>query len=196
MDYKIILGISAIGVGVIAYIPYIKSIFWGRTKPHSFAWLIWTLEQTIAFFAQFAKGAGSGAWVTGLTAFLCLLVFIISLRLGEKNITIIDTASFIGALFAIGAWIITKNPLVAVILVVIIDFLAYVPTFRKAYIKPQEEAVTLYAMYIAVWFLSLLALKSYNLTTVLYPAFLLFINTAFVIMSVTRSRFYNKTSSI
>jgi hypothetical protein len=188
MDYKIIVGGLAVVLGILAYLPYFKSIFYGRTKPHMFSWFVWFLIQGIAFFVQTLTGAGPGAWVTGLTSVMCLSVFIISLSRGEKNITAIDKVSFTGALLGISFWVITKNPLSAVIFVSIADFLGFVPTFRKSYFKPFEEATTIYALYVLVWALSLSALSSYNLTTVLYPASLLLTNGSFALMSIIRKK--------
>lgn len=191
-DYKIILGAAAVVLGVLAYAPYLKSIFYGQTRPHLFSWLVWFLIQGIGFFAQMSKGAGAGAWVTGLTAFLCFSVFIASFFKGEKNITKLDIASFLGAMLALVLWFYTSNPLIAIVLISVTDFLGFVPTFRKAYYKPQEEAVIIYEFYVLVWLLSLLALRSYNPTTVIYPASLFITNLSFAVMSFFRKRALGK----
>lgn len=191
MDHKIILGIIAVVIGFVSYIPYFKDIFYGQTRPHIFSWFIWALLEGTAFFAQLSKGGGAGAWVTGTTAVLCFTVFVVALRKGEKEFTYIDKLSFAGAILGLILWLITKNPLTAVVLVSGTDFLGFIPTFRKSYYKPHEETAKLYAMSVSKLVFALFALGSYNFTTVLYPASLIVTNAAFVTMVLIRRKSLN-----
>lgn len=188
IDYKIILGIAAIAVGFVSYIPYFRDIFFGRTRPHMFSWFVWAILEGTAFFAQLSKGGGAGAWVTGTTSVLCLSVFVVSLSRGEKNITRGDKISFGGAILGMILWYFSRNAATAVVLVSITDFLGFIPTFRKSYFKPHEETAKLYLMSILKLVLSLLALKSFNFTTAFYPASLILTNVLFVTMVVVRRR--------
>jgi hypothetical protein len=188
MDYKIILGIIAIAIGLVSYIPYFKDIFSGHTKPHMFSWFVWALLEGTAFFAQLSKGAGAGAWVTGTTSILCLSVFAVSLSRGEKNITTSDKLSLAGAMLGIILWYFSQNALTAVILVSVTDFLGFIPTFRKSYFKPHEETAKLYMMSVLKLIFSLLALKSFNLTTAIYPASMILTNVSFLVMVFFRRK--------
>jgi hypothetical protein len=188
MDYKTVLGIIAIAVGFVSYIPYFRDIFLGQTKPHMFSWFVWAVLEGTAFFAQLSKGAGAGAWVTGTTSILCLSVFVVSLSRGEKDITLSDKLSLVGALLGIVLWYFSRNALTAVILVSITDFLGFVPTFRKSYFKPREETAKLYAMSVLKLAFSLFALQSFNLTTALYPISLILTNASFITMVLLRRR--------
>ena len=188
MDYKTVFAIIAIAIGFVSYIPYFKDTFAGRTKPHMFTWFIWAVLEGTAFFAQASKGAGAGAWVTGTTSILCVSVFLVSLSRGEKKITFGDKLSLAGAVLGVVLWYFSRNALTAVILVSITDFFGFIPTFRKSYFKPYEETVKLYVMSAIKLIFALLALKSFNLTTALYPASLILVNAAFVIMTVIRRK--------
>jgi hypothetical protein len=188
MDYRIALGIIASVIGTVSYLPYFINIFKGKTKPHVFSWFVWGLLTGIAFFAQMAKGAGAGAWVTGLTAFFCLIIAMIALFRGEKGVTKSDWFCFIGALCGLLLWKLTSNPLLAVLLVTTTDALAFTPTFRKAYFKPYEETVSTFALNTIKFIFGLIALQSFNLTTWLYPASLVLMNGWFVIMVLLRRK--------
>lgn len=133
------LGIIAVIIGIIGYFAYFRDIFAGRTKPHAFSWLVWGILTGIGFFGQRADNAGPGAWVTGFTAVVCLIVFILAIFRGEKQIVLVDWLSLFGAFVAMGLWALTKGPLLSVILVTIIDALGFFPTFRKSYFKPSEK---------------------------------------------------------
>jgi len=185
-DYHTLLGIAAALINLCGYLPYIRNILLGKTKPHPFTWFVWGSLTGIGFFAQLAAGAGTGAWILGAASFECLLTAVLALRWGEKRITALDWCCFAGALGSLILWQLTANPLLAVILVTLTDGLAFVPTYRKAYVRPNEETITTFALGVVAFSISLVALQSFNLTSALYPAFIAISNFAFVVMLLIR----------
>jgi len=115
-DYKEFLGVLSILFALIAYMLYLRDIFIYHTKPHAFSWLIWALLAGIAFAAQYAENAGAGSWVTFTDVFLCTLIFIIALRIGEKSYVFLDWISLLAGLFSLTLWWLTKTPTMSVIL--------------------------------------------------------------------------------
>src|SRR6185369_13805789 len=103
-----------------------------------------------------------------------------------------DWAFFISSLLAIPVWLITKNPLWSVIIITIVDNLAAVPTFRKAYHHPDTEHAWTYALSGLKFIVSLFALQSFTWTTALYPASLVLAILAFVVISESRKRAVKK----
>ena len=188
MDYKVVLAIIGIVIGFVSYAAYFRGIFFGRTKPHVFSWLVWAVINWTAFSAQFVSGGGAGAWITAANAALCTAVAVIALSRGEKNITKSDWISFFGALAGIIAWVLTKNPLTAVVLVSLVDVFAIIPTFRKAYHKPYEENAFAFGIDLIKFVLELFALKSFNLTTALFPIVILVNDSLLVSMILLRRR--------
>lgn len=188
MDYKVILGIVAIIIGLVGYVPYFRNIFLRKTKPHAFSWLVWTILTWTAFFVQIFSGAGPGAWVTGFTGVLCTTVFFLSLKYGEKDIHRSDWLSLFGAGIAMLLWALAKQPFLSILVITIIDALGFFPTFRKSYSKPMEETVTTYAFQGIKFIPALFALETHTPTTVLYPAYLVFANLSFVAMVLMRRK--------
>lgn len=168
-DYHVVLGAIAALLGVVGYALYFRSILQGITKPHLFTWFTYFLIDIIVFAAQVVKGGGPGAWVTLTGVVGTLGVTILALRFGEKHITKSDWASFIGALCAIVLWRITNDPLIAVMIAVVINFLAMLPTFRKSFVRPGEESVSIWILDIIRYSIALVALASFNATTALFP---------------------------
>lgn len=193
MDYKFVLGISAIVIAFVSYIPYVRDIFAGKTKPHAFSWFIWGVLTAIGFAGQLAGGAGSGAWVTGFTALACFSISIVGLVKGRKNIIFVDWLSLIGAGVALFLWYLTKNPLLSVILVTVIDALGFFPTFRKSYSKPQEETLSTYFLSGLKFLISLFALQNFTILTALYPVSLVVMNWLFIAMLIVRRKQLGKT---
>lgn len=188
MNVPEILAVISIVVGAYATGLYLISILQGKTKPHLFSWLIWGLLTLIAWAAQYHEGGGAGAWVTMAAAVMCFITAALCVPYGEKTITRSDWATFIIALAAIPLWYVTSNPLWSVILITVIDMLGFYPTFRKSWAKPGEEALWAYSLSMVKFGLGIMALETFNVTTVLYPLSLVVANAVFVIFVMSRRK--------
>lgn len=186
MDYKILLGILTILIGLVSYSFYFRDIFKGKTKPDAFSWLIWGFLASIIFFAQIIKGGGAGAWVTALTAFMCLLIAITTFLRGDGRIKVIDAVSLSGAAVGIFLWKYTNDPLAAVILITTVDMVGFVPTFKKSFRNPYEETVITFSLNGLKFAVAFAALQSFNTVTWLYPAANVLMNGSLVTMLLLR----------
>lgn len=192
MDGREILGALATLIALISYVPYLITIFKGTTRPHGFSWIVFGLLTVIGFAAQVYGGAGAGAWVMGFSAAICFIIAGLAVFKGTFDPTRSDWITFIAALAAIPLWLATDNPLYAVILITLIDALAFYPTFRKAYHYPHEELVFTFFLSGLKFVLSLFALDTVSLVTVVYPASLIFMNWLFIAMVVYRRNVLSK----
>lgn len=168
---KELCGYFAIGLTFVAFIPYIRSVLSGQTKPHVFSWLIWGVATFVVFLAQLADGAGFGAWSIGLSGFLtCYIAFLAYRRRSDHSVTKLDWVFFILAMISLPLWFLTKDPFWAVLILTTVDTLGFGPTFRKAYHKPYEEQLFLYIVMTVRNLVSIPALENYSWTTILFPA--------------------------
>lgn len=196
MDYKVYIGAIATLIAFYSYIPYFRDIIRGKTKPHAFSWLVWSLLTGVGFLAQVSDEGGAGAWATGFSSVATFAIFLVSLSRGEKDITKSDWACLFGAFVSMGLWAITDSALTSVILITIIDALGFVPTFRKSYHKPYQETMQTYALSSLKYALAIIALSNYSLVTVLYPASLVVMNILFITMLVSRRSLVQDSSDI
>src|SRR4028119_1216125 len=169
--YKELFSTLAVVVTFVLFIPYIRSIQCGDTKPHVFSWVVWGLGTLIVSFAQLAGRGGPGAWVIGvsglITSYIALLAY---LKRGDTVITKTDWMFFGAALCALPCWFFTSDPLWAVVTLTLVDLFGFGPTIRKAYHRPHEESGGFFALSFGRNLLVILALDHYSLTTVLFPA--------------------------
>jgi hypothetical protein len=184
-QYQYFFGAIATVIGIIGYVPYYRDIFRGTTKPHPFSWFVWALLAGIAFAAQVVKGAGPGAWASGLSTIANFGICAASLFKGERSISRGDWAYFIGALVGIVSWLVAGDPLVAVLIVTLTNSLAFGPTFRKGYEKPHEETALAYLLSAVKWGLSCAALESFSVSTWLFPLSSFLLNGALTILLLT-----------
>lgn len=169
--HKELLSAAAIILTFALFLPYIRSIRRGETKPHVFSWVIWGLGTLIVFLAQLADHGGLGAWPIGIsgviTSYIALLAY---LKRSDLAITKTDWAFLVVALSALPFWFLTSDPLWTVVILTTVDLVGFGPTCRKAYVRPHDERIWFFCLSAVRNFLVLLALEHYSLTTVLFPA--------------------------
>ena len=187
-NYKEIIGVTAIAITFVGYIPYFRDIFRGKTKPHAFSWLVWGILNAIAFAGQISDNGGPGTWAVGLTAAALFAIFGLALFKGEKNIKPFDWFCLASAGIALVPWLLTSEPLLSVILITIIDLFGFLPTVRKAYKKPHQETLSTFILNTLKYFLIVLALRQYTFVTTLFPAAVALMNGLFVAMLLVRRR--------
>lgn len=168
---KELLSLVAIALTFVAFYPYLRSIIFGSTRPHVFSWIIWGSTTVIVFLAQLDAGAGVGAWPIGISGGITIFVAISAyLKRADISITRIDWLFFIAAMSSLPFWYLTSDPLWAVIILTLVDVLGFGPTVRKVYHQPWSESALFFSLFAVRNTLVILALESYSLTTVLFPA--------------------------
>lgn len=171
MTYKELLSLVAIALTLFAFLPYIRSILQGKTRPHVFSWLIWGSTTFVVFLAQLADRGGAGAWPIGVSGVITLYVaFLAYVKNSDTTITRADWYFLISAMTSLPLWYLTSDPLWAVVILTTVDVIGFGPTLRKAYHYPFQEQLLFYAMFVARNAIAIAALEHYSLTTVLFPA--------------------------
>ncbi len=149
---------------------------------------MWASLTAIAFAGQVVEGGGPGAWVTGFTAAVSFVIFGYALWQGQKDITAVDWLSLAGAALALVLWAVTDSPLLAVLLITVIDALGFLPTFRKSFSRWDEETAVTYTLSGLKFVVAIFALEQLTVTTWLYPSSLVLMNALFVGMVLVRRR--------
>jgi len=189
LENKEVLGLIAVILSVVGFIPYIISIYKGTTKPHVFSWIVWFIATAIIFFAQVTANGGPGAWATGVSAVLVALITVLAYkRQADISITKSDWICFIIALLALPFWFFTSDPFWAVLILSAVDFLAFIPTVRKTYHDPYSEIRTLPAILALRDGFAMAAFETYNATTMMFPLMTFSMCTFFVVMITIRRK--------
>jgi len=191
--YKEIFSAIAIAITFIAFIPYIRSIHQGKTKPHAFSWIIWASVTLIVFLATLTDKGGAGAWPIGVSGLITLYVaFLAYNKKSDRKVSNIDWIFFTLAMLSIPLWYFTSNPLWSVVILTTIDLLGFAPTYRKAYSYPNEEQLTFFNLIASRNLIAIVALENYSLITVLFPAATALACILFVTMVLIRRIKINK----
>ncbi len=187
-DIKHSIGILAIILTFVGYIPYIRDIRNGKTKPHVYSWFLWFSVTMIVFALQLSDGAGIGAFVTLAAAIIAFVIFLFGMRIGKKDIAKSDNVCLALAVIATILWLFADQPVLSVILLSAIEIFAFIPTIRKSWNNPYSETLSAYALNTVRFVLALMALQNYSIITTLYPAVWLVANGGFSIILILRRR--------
>ncbi len=187
--YKEILGVVAVAITWIAFLPYIRSIQHGESKPHVFSWVIWGLTTFIVFLGQMVDGGGAGAWAIGVSGIITTYVaWLAYQKKADIQITQTDWIFFVLALSALPLWYIHDDPLWTVVILTSIDALGFGSTFRKSYYKPFDVQLGFYVLMTTRNAVSIAALMHYSITTIIFPALTGFLGLLFILMLLVRRR--------
>src|SRR3989344_3715040 len=132
MSWQELLGISAGIISFVAYVPYVISIIKKETKPSRSSWWIWSLIGFLILISYYSVGARFTIWVP-VVFFICpLLVAILSIKFGEgSSLRKIDKICLLGAFIGLFFWFLFKSAVLALCINIFIDFLGFLPTFKK-----------------------------------------------------------------
>ena len=169
---------------------YLISTLRGKAKPNIVSWSLWSLTALIAFAAQICKGGGSEALVTLAIAFGPLAVIAVAVLKGAQSLTLtrLDVWCLSLAIAGIILWIRTKDPLLALLMSIVADILASIPTVVKSYLTPQTESAAAYSLSIISMIVTLLTIRQWNVMSWAFPLYILVINLTFVTLILLPKR--------
>ncbi|TSC86530.1 MAG: hypothetical protein G01um10148_516 [Parcubacteria group bacterium Gr01-1014_8] len=171
-------------LAIAGNIPYVRDVVTRRVEPHAYTWFVWSIVSGVVFFGQLAKGAGVGALPTAASEIFTLIIFMFSLKYGFKHITRTDTFFLVAALLGLIPWVLTKDPTISVIVAVSIDVIAFMPTLRKTWEKPDTETPILYGANVIRHILALFSMQAYNIATTLHSIAMIIMNAMMTLVVV------------
>lgn len=175
MTKEILVGVAVL-LAILGNLSYFLSIFYGKTRPHPFTWFVGSVVSLVTFFAALQKGGGIGVIPIFASEIFTILIFLISLKYGFKDIKTTDKYFLAFALLGLIPWYLTNDPTISVIVVVTIDLLSFIPTLRKAYSHPESESIYLYFSNFLRHILILLTLATINISTSLHSFVMIVLN--------------------
>jgi hypothetical protein len=188
MDTRDYIVLIASILAVIGNVPYLLDIVHKRIKPHPYTWFIWTIVSGVTFFGQVAGGGGVGAIPTAASEIFTLVIFLFSLQYGFKNIARTDTYFLIAAILGLIPWFLTNDPTLSVVIVVIIDVIAFIPTIRKTFAHPDTETPILYSMNVLRHILALFSLEAVNIATSFHSVMMIMTNSIMTAIIVKKRK--------
>ncbi len=159
-------------VFLAAFVPYMRSIIHGKTKPKRVSWFIWMLTDWITLGMLWLAGAVNGlvvGAVIGATG-----VFILSLKHGKKGSGFVEPLVLVLGLASIAIWLILDDPVLGLIASVTAIGIATIPTIRSAWDCPEDEDRFAWLIFFIACIFALFGIPSWELRHWLTPVVFFF----------------------
>ncbi len=188
---------AAVAVQLIGKASYIKDTLKGRTKPNRISWLLWSVAPLIAAFAAVSDGVGLAAvpvFVSGLSPLLVLAASFVN----KNSYWKLEKSDYLCGLFsllALALWGITREPTIAIVFALVSDLFATYPTLLKSWRYPETETADAFSAGLFSALTSLTAIKTWNFSSIAFPAYLVLVN-ASLIICIYRKRIFKKNMAL
>ncbi|MDO8576818.1 MAG: hypothetical protein Q7R82_00595 [Candidatus Daviesbacteria bacterium] len=171
----VILAAALIVLGDFSYLVYTIK---GKVKPNRVTWLLWGFPALITSAVQFSQGLGILSLATFAFGIPCFLIFFASF-LNKKaywKITTFDLTCGAVSLIGLALWSITQVGNWAILLAVVSDGLASVPTIVKSYKAPETENYQAYLLNGLGAIVILFTIKQWEFAYSAFPVYILLLN--------------------
>jgi hypothetical protein len=174
--------------------PYFHDILKGKTKPERATWLIWSILGVVAFLSQIKLHGGWSLVFLGADALGNIAVFFLSLQYGVGGWALTDKIALVIAVISVTVSIITRNPVIALIGVVLADISGSALTILKTYRDPDSETTITWLFLGTAALLGALGVGHLNWRLLIYPLYLAVATFGVVATQyISRSHRYVKT---
>jgi hypothetical protein len=130
----------------LAALPYIRAVQQGRVRPRLVSWMVWAVLMTILTVTSIQAREVASAVLAAVGAVQCTLIVLIGWRIGSRYLGRLDVSSLVGAAIGLGVLLATNDLLMATIITVSVDAIAYLPTLKHAWDSPEEESLASFAL--------------------------------------------------
>lgn len=187
IQLQFIFGLLGSIFTVFCFIPYIITTLQGKTKPNRATWWVWGTNGTVLCLGNLAAGADYTMLPLICAVAAQLIISILSIKYGEGGWNRFDRRCLIASGISFILWRVLKYDLIAIVLPLLIDVIAALPTLKKSYFKPETEDLLTYILYTIGGFFTVLAVQQWSFTIAITPLYVLFIN-ALIVLLLTRHR--------
>jgi hypothetical protein len=157
---------------VFSAVPYVIDIVRGKTRPNVVSWFTWALIITIGAFAALSAHQTRTAIITFGDAAQVVIILLLGLKFGYAKFSLFDGICQVSAIAGLILWFIFNDPLLAIVVGIVVDLIAALPTYRHSWLQPNEETWQSYAISSLGAAVGLASLTSFTATSLAYPSYL------------------------
>jgi hypothetical protein len=136
-----VFAIAGAVINFVGGLSYVRAIWKGEATPNRVTWLLWAFVPLIAGLAQWRSGVGISTLVVmsvGASP-ACVVLASFVAGTGSWKLGPFDYVCGACALAALALWAMTGDPVTAIVLSILGDAAAALPTVRKAWLAPATE---------------------------------------------------------
>jgi hypothetical protein len=161
-------------INFIACLNYVRAILKGEAAPNRVTWSLWAIVPLIAGVAQLRAGVGFSTLVVLSVGAgpACIVLASFAKGRGSWRLGPFDYVCGACALAALALWALTGDPVTAIVLSMLGDAAAALPTLRKAWLAPATENRPAYLISLAGMILGILSVREATFAAYAFNAYL------------------------
>jgi hypothetical protein len=179
-----VFAIAGAVINFVGGLSYVRAILKGEATPNRVTWLLWAFVPLIAGAAQLRSGVGISTLVVmsvGASP-ACVVIASFIVHKGSWQLGPFDYVCGACALAALALWAMTGDPVTAIVLSILGDAAAALPTVRKAWLAPETEDRPAYVLALIGMILGILSIREMTFSSYAFNVYLLIVSGALVII--------------
>lgn len=173
-------------IGSLGGLYYLFDTITGKAQPNRITWLLWGIFPLVIFVAQRVQGVESMSWTSFVAGLMPLLIVAASF-VNKKAYWKTEPRDYYlmaSAIIGIILWAITDNPNLALLLSLLADILAAIPTLIKVYRHPQSESWIGYAISAIGFGISVASIQTFDFENSTFAVYVFVLNAALAVLAV------------
>lgn len=191
MDIKYVLTLVAGVLFILGFVPYIRAIVRGETKPAKASWMIWASLDTITIIGMYFKHAVNGQIVGAVLG--AWAVVVLALIYGLPGWTKLDKQCLGGAVLGIVLWLVFGEANFGIVVSNIVVFLGAIPTFKSAWNDPSKEDKIAWTIFWLSCVAAIFAIPALTFEDATQPVVFFVIETVMMYILYIRARVFAHT---
>lgn len=187
LQYLVLVGAAINTTGALRYI---RDTLRGSTRPNRVTYFMWAVAPLIATAAAVSRGVTWAAVPIFMSGFGPLMIFVSSFanRQAFWKLGVLDYFCGVFSALALILWAVTNDPIIAIVLAIVSDGLAALPTLIKAWSFPETETGISYVLAFVSASTSFAAVRQWNFIECGFAVYLVILS-AMLSVSVYRRKF-------
>jgi hypothetical protein len=176
--------------------PYLIDMFKGKTKPERASWLIWAVLGAIAFVSDYSLGVTWSLVFIGIDLLYCFVVLALSIGRGAWGWKTIDKVALAVAAIGIVFSLIFRQPILALLGVIVADIAGTILTFAKTFHHPESETTISWVLTGSAAVFSALAVGRLDFGLLIYPIYIALANYVILLAQIAGRSKLNRYAEI
>jgi hypothetical protein len=189
MTIEVISAVVSIILIIVSYVPYLRGMLTKKFRPNPVTWFSWAIVTAAYGIVMLFAGGGLVTWPIALLSVISAVIFVLAIRNGGRaDVAKIDVVCFVISILSFVFWLMTHQSNIAVAIFTASQFVAFIPTIRKAWHKPHEDSAYTWGVNSVRWVFMIFAVDQFNFATVANSAFWAVMYGAAAILILARRR--------
>ena len=171
-------------INFVGGLSYVRAILKGEATPNRVTWFLWAFVPLIAGAAQWQSGVGISTLVVLSVGAgpACVVLASFIAGSGSWQLGPFDYVCGACSLAALALWALTGDPVTAIVLSILGDATAALPTLRKAWLAPATEARSTYLISFVGMVIGIFSVQAPTFAAYAFNAYLVLASSTLVLI--------------